>query len=274
MFKRRSVQRMNFSYYSQISKWFFAVGVFVVIVLIWVIYFVSTQYIGKSDATVSGLVFYKEKPLINVNVSLGKESVITDEKGYFNIKNIPYGRQNINLEKDGYKTAQKSVFIWKKNYNAGKISLERDSEKVVTFSGKIYDSFTKKGVKDAVVELGGGNTVTNEGGEFSFDGLEKGSEMIKISAIGYQDIEEEISLNDAQNISKDFFLSPYGKVSFTSSREGKKNIYSVSYDGKNLKNYTAKIKGDCWSGQFTSDGKRIVFYSNFGDGASRILETF
>ena len=265
MFKKHNIKRIGFSGYSQIGKWLFGASVFVAIALVWGIYFFSTQYLGKSNANISGIILFDEKPLIDVNVSIGDDSALTDENGYFSISNISYGRQKLIIEKTGYQTQEKNIFVWKKSQKIGKIKINKDTKGFVVFSGNVFDSFNKKPLKGAIVEMGGSNTMTNDIGEFQFDSLERGDYTLSISAIGYKDVFQDISIGEEKNISKDFFLSPYGKISFTSSRDGKKNIYSIGYDGKDLVNYTAGIKGDCWSGEFTGDGKKLIFYSDIGD---------
>ena len=67
---------------------------------------------------------------------------------------------------------------------------------------------------------------------------------LKISAIDFWDHTESVVLGAGQLPNKEYDLTPYGRISFTSSRDGKKNIYSINHDGKNLQNLTSKIKAD------------------------------
>ena len=117
-------------------------------------------------------------------------------------------------------------------------------------------------MEGAIVFLNKSNTTTNSKGLFGFEDVSMGNAILNVSAIGFEDKTETVTLKEGENTEREYFLAPYGKISFTSTRDGTRNIYTVNYDGSNLTNLTVALKEDCWGAQFTPDGKKIVFYSN------------
>lgn len=226
-------------------------------------YFVLKSLSGSNDILVSGQVFYQNQTLPAVSVSINGESVVTDENGKYSLANLDFGRNVVKFSKQGYQPKEQSVFLWKKKQEIGKIDLIKDENFSASFSGIVINNFDQKAVSGAIISLGQSNTVSGDNGEFKFSDLAKGTSVLKISAIGFIDLQEDISIGESDNNGKEYALTPYGKITFTSDREGKKNIYAINYDGKNLRNLTAGIKGDSWGGEYSTDGNRLVFFSDF-----------
>lgn len=237
--------------------------VLVFIAVIWTGYFLIKFY-SSSDINLTGNIFYKSKPLSNVTVAINSESVVSDENGNFVLSHLGFGGNTVKIEKAGYNPIEKKVFLWRENQKIDDITLVRDERYNFSFSGVVLDNFDKKPIKDAIINLGGSTTTTNLSGQFGFIEMPSVATKISISAVGFRDFEEDIVLGDGSSTNnKEYLLTPYGRISFTSQRDGKKDIYTINYDGKNLKNLTSGIKGDCWGGQITPDGSKLVFYSNF-----------
>lgn len=196
-------------------------------------------------------------------VAVGSESIVSDENGVFVVPHLKFGNNIVKFEKTGYVSQQEKVFLWHKNQQIATISMNRDEKYSISYSGTVLNNFDNNPIKDAIVKLGSSNTTTDENGKFKFADMQNGSAKIIISAIGFRDLNMDVALGDGSPNDVEYDLTPYGRVSFTSSRDGKKNIYAINYDGKNLKNLTSNIKGDCWGGRFTPDGSKLIFYSNF-----------
>jgi Tol biopolymer transport system component len=263
LFNRKKITYSGFSDYSNIKKGVYIAIIFVLIAFIWTGYFLIKYYSSSNDINLTGSILYKLKPLPNVTASVNSESVVTDENGVFVVPHLSFGRNTIRFEKAGYMPREEKVFLWRKNQKMDDIILARDERYNFSFSGVILNNFDKKPIRDAIVNLGSSTTTTDLNGQFGFTEMPSVATKITISAVGFIDFEEEIALGGGSSNNKEYLLTPYGRVSFTSQRDGKKNIYTINYDGKNLKNLTSKIKGDCWGGQITPDGSKLVFYSNF-----------
>jgi len=257
-FKRSKL--IEYSNYSAVRKWLFVVLILIIIALIWIFYFVSHEYIGIGNSKVSGFIYYKSDPIIAVQVRIGDEEVVTDENGYFVISNLSWGRKTLKINKEHFLPIEKRVFIWKRNIRLRKIEIKRDPAYTAYFSGKVLNNFNKKPIQGAVIYLNNSIQISNEKGCFTFEDVAKGKAEIKISAVGFEDKGEDIILGE-EGIEREYYLTPYGKISFTSAREGIKNIYTINYDGTNLKNLTAEYNEDSWGSQFTPNGEKIVFYS-------------
>uniref|UniRef100_A0A7C4M531 Dipeptidylpeptidase IV N-terminal domain-containing protein n=1 Tax=candidate division CPR3 bacterium TaxID=2268181 RepID=A0A7C4M531_UNCC3 len=261
MFKRKIIYS-GFNNYSNIKKWFYVVSILVFIAVIWMAYFVFKSYSSDGNIRISGQIYSGDKNVIAASVSIGEESVVTDENGEYFLSNLNFGKNTIKITKNGYKEKNQSIFIWKDGQKIKKIEIDKDENLSISFSGVVIDGFNKKPISGAIVELGPSNATTSDRGEFSFFDIPKDILKIKVSAIGYVDLEEEINISSNENDFKEISLTPYGRISFTTSRDGKRNIYAINYDGKNIRNLTGGIKEDCWGGKYTVDGKRLVFFSS------------
>jgi len=265
VFKRFKEPRyLNYPNYSVIGKWVFIILILVIISIIWIFYFISEEYIGISSNKIYGTIFYKDNPAINVRIEVDGEEVVTDENGEFVISNVSLGRKTIKISKEHYFPINKKVFVWRKNIKLKPINIDRDPEYTAYFSGLVYDNFSKKPIEGAIVYLNDSVEVTDNNGRFEFEDISTGGAQLKISALDFEDIEENIVLERysfGAKEEKEFFLSPYGKISFTSTREGIKNIYTINYDGTNIRNLTIGHDEDCWGASFTPDGERLIFYS-------------
>ncbi|HRY60222.1 MAG TPA: carboxypeptidase-like regulatory domain-containing protein [Patescibacteria group bacterium] len=270
MFKKYEI-KSTYSNSSRIGKtvrnWGYLAIVFVFIVLIWSGYFIYQNYYktGKINwnSKVSGSVYSGDEPLYGVLIEVDKGlSVTSNEKGTFNISKVKFGKTKFTFSRDGYLPQVKEFFVWQKNMTLEKINLKRTGEFDSSYSGKVVNGFNKKPIAGAVITLASANRMSDESGNFLFSEMPKGDFTIKISAIGFNDFEESVSLDSLAIPNKEFTLTPYGKITFTSARSGKRDIYSISYDGKNIKDLTQKYKGDCWYASATADGKKIVFFSN------------
>ena len=145
------------------------------------------------------------------------------------------------------------------------INLVRDESFSAYFSGKLVNKFNGNPIDGAVVNLGDSNTISDSKGFFEFIDIPKGELVLRVSAIGFHDKQEEVAVDSFTGEIKEVPLTPYGRITFTSSRDGRKNIYSINYDGTGLKNITESYEGDCWGGVASPDGGKLVFYSNMDE---------
>jgi len=259
---RRIKQSVSFPDYSLIKKYVFCILILIVIAIIWIFYFTSNEYLGVDNSKISGFIYYKDKPAIGVQVTVGDEEVTTDKEGLFVVSGLSLGKNYININKENFLPIERRVFIWKKNSVLKKINLERDPNYIAYFSGMVLDNFNEKPIEGAIVYLNSSNRTTDRNGWFEFEDVEKGEANFKISAIGFKDREEKIIVGESDGANnQEYRLTPYGRISFTSSREGIKNIYTIGYDGGDLQNLTSRYKADCWGGKFSLDGEKMVFYS-------------
>lgn len=262
MLRRRKVVYSGFGKTNSLRNWSFLILALAVIFFIWSGYFFIKSYGGSSSLNLSGIVFSDEKPVKDATIYIGEENVLTDEEGKFSLEGLSLGKKKVVVSKEGFNSYTKELFVWKKNQDLGKITLSKDEAHNIAFSGMVVSGFDGSPIGGAIINLGASNTTTDATGYFQFRGMSEGDFSMKITAIGFLDWEEKVSLGKAKS-GEEYKLSPYGKLIFTSSRDGKKNIYSVNYDGSGLKNLTEKVRGDCWGGRMTSGGKTMIFYSNF-----------
>ncbi|MDD5731738.1 MAG: hypothetical protein PHU42_02520 [Patescibacteria group bacterium] len=263
MFSRRRITYSGFSDYSNIKKIVSIAIVFVIIAAIWAGYFLIKYYSGSDNFNLKGTIYYKTRPLPDVNVSVSGASVVSDENGAFIIPHLPLGSVVVKFEKKGFVSLEEKVFLWRKNQEMDKITLTRDENFSASFSGTVLNNFDKRPIANAIIHLGNATATSDETGLFEFIDMPKENSSLTISAVGFWDLTEDINLAALGSGPKEYNLTPYGRVSFTSLRDGKKNIYAINYDGKNLTNLTSKIKGDCWGGVFAPSNGSLIFYSDF-----------
>lgn len=86
---------------------------------------------------------------------------------------------------------------------------DEEEEQRLTISGQVIDSDLKEPIVQATIQLFAatdstfvGGTVTNEKGTFSVDAPSSGTYKIKISSLGFQSIEREVTLrrNEHQDL--------------------------------------------------------------------------
>ncbi|MBI2448116.1 PD40 domain-containing protein [Candidatus Microgenomates bacterium] len=257
----------SFVNYSLIRRLVFLAIIIIAVSFVWLFYFFNTAEKRNGTAKVVGTIIYKNSPVYDAVVKIGEEETTTDVYGNFTFPQLAYGKQKLIISKKQFYTQEKNVLIWRKNTSLRKIFMKRDPAFSGALIGVVINNFDKRPIGGAQVEIDGQKTTTNDQGAFDFTDVGTGDQIIKISAIDFWDKEEIVTIANESSRAileknkKEIALTPYGKLSFTSMREGKKNIYTINYDGTGLANITGRWGGESWGGHLTPDGKKIVFYS-------------
>jgi len=203
---------------------------------------------------------YQNEPVPFVNVLYGNDEVITDEAGHFSFTTVHYGWQKIMLGREQFKSEEKKIFVWHKDQDIGRITLTRSTGFAGVFRAQVVDNFDKRPIPGAIVVLNGARGVTDDAGKITLTDIVTGQKKLKISAIGYEDILQDTAVVENDEGEKQIPLTPYGHAVFTSSRDGKKSIYAIHYDGTGEQSLTSSYPGDTWGGKVTPDGSTLVFF--------------
>ena len=264
-FRIRSISARSYLSGLSMKKWVFLALAIMAVAVLWIAYFFYSGIRNNGDIRIIGKVVFGSQALINARISMGEMETFTDERGEFALTNSSFGRKKITIAKSQFKDHIITLFTWKKEQSLGVIVMQKDPQYLGVYVGLVVNNFDKRPIANAMVNLDGEIRYTNDQGAFIFEQASLGEVALKISAVGYFDFEEKVKVIKDGQQQKEIALSPYGRFSFTSTREGKKSIYSVNYDGTGIKNITGKYAGESWGGRFSKDGKRLVFYANIDE---------
>lgn len=209
------------------------------------------------------------QPLSGVEVSVGSQSVKTNEDGLATLVGIDFGDQEFTISKDFFESQTVSTTVDDGNFELGLVSLQPTGTPVTV---SVVDWLSNDPVTDY--------SLVDESGELSANSDDVGRAVINlpptldevkltVSAEGYQDASTVVKLvgSDGKPLPADAIKSSTvklvaaGKHTFVSARSGNVALYESSLNGRSVK----KIEQ---VGQGTSPA---VSYSITPDGSTGIL---
>ncbi len=168
--------------------------------------------------TVTGVVVNAEtlEPVAGVNVTLMMSRLIdiSDEDGNFTFNGAPEIDDIIVAMKEGYEVLEEPITI---EGNLVEVTLELVPFAVGSVIGTVIDGETSAPIANAIVSLNytGISTATDESGNYSFEGVLTGDEIVSVYAQGYTVAEEQISVTAGETVEVNFELLLLGYGSIT-----------------------------------------------------------
>lgn len=77
-----------------------------------------------------------------------------------------------------------------------------------TAKGFVKDAITKTGIEGAIVTIGGKSKNTDSSGAYIIENIPTGSQSIVVTALGYQDYNSRVTIEEGDNIIDDVLLEP------------------------------------------------------------------
>jgi len=77
-----------------------------------------------------------------------------------------------------------------------------------TASGFVKDAVTRTGIEGATVTIGGKSNITDSNGAYLIENIPAGSQSIVVTALGYQDYNNSVTIEEGDNVIDDVLLEP------------------------------------------------------------------
>ncbi len=193
-------------------------------------YFVLNTVGVRSRASIVVMDDSTDRPLKNVQVTLGKQTAKTDSKGTASFKGVRLGRQNLSVEKRAFAASKKPVTIGWGSNPLGKVQ--------VTPVGAQYTFYATDWLSGKPVEKAEASS-----GDFDAAADKEGKIVLTIDASDAEDMDVTISAADYRSETVKLDLSNKAQVAtrlvakrkevFVSKRSGKYDLYKIDVDGKN-----------------------------------------
>ena len=222
---------------------------------------------GKKYMNLRGQVIDHQtgESLANIEVQVGSKTVTTNDKGYFQIKEIPVvddvakKERMIKVDAAGYKDYSQAIAL-KEGDKSVKVELERA---YMSLSGQVIDRFENSPLSGVKVEVGNRIVETDANGYFALEDIPVLAEekIVKVAAPAYRTYAEVIEIKAG---SKDLTIKLEGrqetKFFFSSDQRGAKDIYRTDIYGEQLKRLTAN-QADDWAPDWSASRGKVLFLS-------------
>lgn len=191
----------------------------------WEIYFglafqTSARDLFESYGDLRGRVVDQDTglPLPDVTATLiGEVNLprITDLSGYFSMENLDNGSYRIRFEKSGYQPTTESFEIKEGEDAVLDVSLSTTGPRRGDVRASIVDYESGEPVTRAYVTLSGSETplTTNEAGEVVARGVEEGTQILRVEAVGYEAQDFEVEIRPGEEIEQTFTLTKVAPTS-------------------------------------------------------------
>ena len=178
-------------------------------------------------------------PIVGASITVNGSKLTTDKVGKADMYHLWVGSIPVMVEAPGYVTLSTTI-KFHKGANPLTEKLVKDV-RMVTFNGKVTDYVSDQALSGVNVKIDSGEIKSAADGTFSFTNVPVGTVAVTLSNSGYKDNVANVSLTDdsVQTVS----LAPNGSTVFVSNRDsGKRGLYVSSFDGKDVKYLTPRIK--------------------------------
>ena len=184
----------------------------------------------------------------------------TDAAGQVNLGALA-GNYTVTVDKDGFSSITNQLAL-KRGDNGEKIlALAPLPAPQYSIVGYLHDAVSDKPIVNAAVSVGTQTLTTNPDGEYRFANLQPGSYDLKIVAPGYAPHTETLAIAHADIVENPVNLTPNGQAIFVSNRDGKRGLYTVGFDGSNVKKLTDPGSGEDFAPVLSPDGTMLAFSS-------------
>jgi hypothetical protein len=171
------------------------------------------------------------KPVSKAVVSLGSQSVTTDEKGNANLSAIPSGEYKLKIAKKYYKDTTEDYVVPVINApQSPQLHLVATGRQVAV---SIVNKITQKPLAKATVAVQGTSATTDDKGMTTLVlPADKKTLAGKVTLDGYVEQDVTLKITDQRDANK-LTLTPAGKVYFLSKQTGTINVMKSDLDGAN-----------------------------------------
>lgn len=193
-------------------------------------YFVLNTAGVRSKASIIVLDDSTDRPLKNVQVTLGSVSAKTDITGKATFAKIRLGRQTLKIEKRAFAAMTKKVTIGWGSNPLGNSQIQPVGAQYVFY---VSDWLSNKAVTSAEASSGEFNAVSDKEGKIvlTIDASDNEDLDVTVHAKEYRD--EVLKLDLSNKAQVDVKLVAKRKQAFVSKRSGKYDLYKIDVDGKN-----------------------------------------
>lgn len=171
-----------------------------------------------------------ERPLKNVQVTLGRQTLKTDSSGKVAFSRVKLGRQNLVVEKRAFAGSKRPVTIGWGSNPLGQTKINPVGAQYTFYAS---DWLSGKPVPQAEASSGDFDAVADKDGKIvlTIDASDSDDLDVTIRATDYRD--EVIKLDLGNKAQIDTKLVAKRKEVFVSKRSGKYDLYKIDVDGKN-----------------------------------------
>lgn len=210
---------------------------FIPLVLLMLFFDCNPEELVIERGSFSGTVFSKSNGVSGAQISLkksGSTNTVSQESktnGSFNFTDLAFGVYSIEVELDGHLPYLKTAEI---TINENSRDIEGHVIALIPFgtiSGTVLNQLNSEPIASALVEISGErreSIQTNASGIFQFNDITAGNYGIKITAIGFEEYQEEVEITDGESVPLAIKLAPLPSISGTVlNRENDTPIFEV-----------------------------------------------
>ncbi|WP_226005885.1 carboxypeptidase regulatory-like domain-containing protein [Natrinema salinisoli] len=162
-----------------------------------------TLELTPTDGTLEGTVTDADgEPIAGATVAVDDQQTTTDENGSYSLE-LEAGDYTLAVSAEGYEDASQNVTIEVETTTTADVTLE---ERPGSVEGTVTDADGEP-VAGATVTVGDQQTTTGENGSYAVD-IEPGEYTLEISAEGYQDASEDVTVEAGGTTTADVTLEP------------------------------------------------------------------
>lgn len=171
-------------------------------------------------------------PITGAQVTLQGKNATTGADGVAKITNLRAKTSTMAITAEDYKPVQQNVAL-KLGTNSAVATLKPTIDKV-TLNGITKDYVNETIIGGVTVTTPLGSATSNSEGKFTLTNVPVGELTFTLEKSGYNKKTPKVTIAKANTV--EFALVPSGRAVFTSNRDGgKRGVYTVTYDGLDLK---------------------------------------
>jgi thermitase len=143
--------------------------------------------------------------IAGATVTDGARSATSNTNGGYSIANVPVGTYTVTATATGYNSASQSVQVTAGQTSTANLAL---SPLPGAIAGTVRDAATGATIAGATVKVGVASTTTDASGKYILSGLTEGSYTETVSASGYADVSQSVSVLTGQTTVANVNLPP------------------------------------------------------------------
>ncbi|MDB5182096.1 MAG: hypothetical protein JWP13_859, partial [Candidatus Saccharibacteria bacterium] len=193
-------------------------------------YFVLNTTGVRAGASLSVLDSTTDLPLKNVSVTIGGQTVKTNQDGVARLKSLRLGQQQLTVRQLGFAKVTRNVTLGLGSNPLGEMELKAVGTQFVF---KLTDYVSGKPVVNAEASSGDANAQSDEKGEIilTIGSIDSDKLDVNLTATGYRS--EKVTIATTLETPTNVVMVTKRKEVFVSKQSGKYDVYKMDVDGKN-----------------------------------------